>query len=241
MRLDKLLSNNGFGSRKEVKALISGGHVRLNGEVVKKPNLHVRPEQDQVEVGGQKVVHEEFVYWMLNKPKGVISATEDSYHSTVLNCLAPEDYRPDLFPVGRLDINTTGLLLLTNDGKLGHRLTSPKHQVAKRYYAEIKGIVTEKTVEAFAHGLDLGDFTTQSAELVIEEVRFEQDMSRITVQIYEGKFHQVKRMFEACDLKVTELHRQTMGPIELDSDLEFGDYRRLSEIELERLKPFGLS
>lgn len=240
MRLDKLLSHEGYGSRKEVKALISSGSVTIDGRVVKQSNVHVDPTQQEVSVAGEEVRYEPFVYWMLNKPQGVISATEDSHHSTVLDCLDPEDLRPDLFPVGRLDIDTTGLLLITNHGPLNHALTSPKKAIAKVYQATIQGIVNQEMVEVFAEGIDLGDFTTQPAKLEILKVDPNQEQSAIQVTITEGKFHQVKRMFAACGVEVIRLHRLSMGPLLLDSNLEAGGYRRLTASEEDQLRPYGL-
>lgn len=239
MRIDRYLSHMGYGSRKEVKHLIQAGRVSVNDELVKKTNCHVDEFKDEVRVDGQRVNYQEFTYLLMNKPGGVISATEDNYHATVLDCLTIDDFREDLFPVGRLDIDTTGLLLLTNNGQLAHQLTSPKKQVAKQYQALIAGQVTETTIEKFAAGLDLGDFTSQPAQLVVDQVDAETDQTMIRVTVYEGKYHQVKRMFQACDLEVIRLHRLTMGPLVLDADLAPGQYRRLNDKEKEDLIPYG--
>ncbi|MCR8969220.1 pseudouridine synthase [Facklamia sp. 7083-14-GEN3] len=239
MRLDKLLSHMNFGSRKEVKSLISAGSVRINGEQITKANFQVDETKDLIEVDGQQIIYHKFIYWLLNKPQGVISATEDGRHHTVIDCLHPDDYRFDLFPVGRLDIDTTGLLLITNNGQMAHQLTSPKKQVYKTYQALIEGVVTKETVEAFKAGLDLGDFTSQPAQLWIGEVDTEKGVSKIRVSISEGKFHQVKRMFQACQMEVLQLHRLSMGPLQLEDDLALGDYRQLTQAEIEALKPFG--
>ena len=239
MRLDKILSHLGFGSRKEVKEIISTGRVQVNGQVVKKTSQQVDPDKDELLLDGQTLSYSKFVYWLLNKPKGYISATEDLYHQTVLDCLEIEDQRFDLFPVGRLDIDTTGLLLITNNGQLAHQLTSPKKQIFKTYQALIEGIVTEKTVHDFRMGLDLGDFMTQPAELWIDQVDLSAGRSEIRVAISEGKFHQVKRMFQVCQMQVLELHRLSMGPLTLTEDLAIGSYRALTAEEKEALVPFG--
>ncbi|MGF3196106.1 pseudouridine synthase [Facklamia sp. P13055] len=239
MRLDKLLSHMNFGSRKEVKSLISTGSVRVNGEQIIKANFQVDENKDLIEVDGQQIIYHKFIYWLLNKPQGVISATEDGHHDTVIDCLHPDDYRFDLFPVGRLDIDTTGLLLITNNGQMAHQLTSPKKQVYKTYQALIEGNVTKETVAAFKAGLDLGEFISKPAQLCIDEVDFEKSLSKIRVSISEGKFHQVKRMFQACQMEVLQLHRLSMGPLQLEDDLALGDYRQLTQAEIEALKPLG--
>ncbi|MGF3066668.1 pseudouridine synthase [Facklamia sp. P12945] len=239
MRLDKLLSHMNFGSRKEVKSLISTGSVRVNGEQIIKANFQVDENKDLIEVDGQQIIYHKFIYWLLNKPQGVISATEDGHHDTVIDCLHPDDYRFDLFPVGRLDIDTTGLLLITNNGQMAHQLTSPKKQVYKTYQALIEGNVTKETVAAFKAGLDLGEFISKPAQLWIDEVDFEKSLSKIRVSISEGKFHQVKRMFQACQMEVLQLHRLSMGPLQLEDDLALGDYRQLTQAEIEALKPLG--
>ncbi|MGX7109610.1 pseudouridine synthase [Facklamia miroungae] len=239
MRIDKLLSHMNFGSRKEVKALISAGSVRINGVQIVKPNFQVDEEKDRVEVEGQAVSYQKFVYWLLNKPKGVVSATEDTRYSTVIDCLHPDDYRFDLFPVGRLDIDTTGLLLITNNGQLAHQLTSPKKKVVKTYQALIQGLVTKETIKTFQEGLDLGDFISQPAQLIIDEIDSENGRSKIRVSISEGKYHQVKRMFQACQLEVMKLHRLSMGPLHLDETLAIGAYRQLTQTEIQALIPYG--
>lgn len=241
MRLDKLLAHTGFGTRKEVKKIIKDGYIEVNGDVVKNVGLKVDPEVDDVRIGGERIYYEEFVYFMLNKPAGVISATEDFIHDTVLDLLEPADVVQEPHPVGRLDIDTEGLLILTNDGQLTHQLTSPKKEVDKEYYAIITGIVTEEDVVAFKEGLILededGDFKTLPAKLEILEVDEEEETSEIKVTIQEGKFHQVKRMFKAVGKRVFYLKRLRMHTLELDESLPLGEYRRLTEEELELLKP----
>lgn len=240
MRLDKFLSHAGYGTRKDVKKLITSGQVEVNDEVIKKVGYNINPDQDQVTYLKDPVHYQEYYYIMLNKPAGIISATEDNYHQTVIDWVELDYKHVDLFPVGRLDIDTTGLLLLTNNGQLAHQLLSPKKQVDKRYWAIIDGIVTIKDIEKFNKGLNLGDFTTGPAQLEILDINEEAQLSEIEVVITEGKFHQVKRMFEAVDKEVIELQRLTMGPLALDEDLDLGEYRELTEEEMELLEPFGL-
>lgn len=240
MRLDKLLAHTGFGTRKEVKKIIKDKYITVNDEIVTNAGLKVNLEVDDVRVGGTQIFYEEFVYYMLNKPAGVISATEDFMHETVLDLLDPSDLVQEPHPVGRLDIDTEGLLILTNDGQLTHQLTSPKKEVDKEYYAEIDGIVTEDDIVKFKEGLLLEDddepFTTLPAKLEILEIIEEDNASVIHVTVHEGKFHQVKRMFKAVGKEVTYLKRVRMKELHLDENLPLGEYRRLTEEELAILK-----
>ncbi|ARI76751.1 pseudouridine synthase [Halobacillus mangrovi] len=234
MRIDKLLANMGYGTRKEVKALLKGGNVRVNGEPEKSAKTHIDPEKDSVTVMGEEVEYREFIYLMMNKPGDLISATEDANEMTVIDILQPEDYIFDPFPVGRLDKDTEGLLLITNDGQLNHRLTSPKKDVGKTYYAQIDGRVTEEDVEKFSKGVTLDDgYKTKPGQL---KVLTSGEISEIELTITEGKFHQVKRMFEAVGKKVTYLKRVSMGELKLDPELELGEYRELTDEEVEYLK-----
>lgn len=233
MRLDKLLANMGYGSRKEVKQLLKEKAVTIDGMVVKDAAMKVNPDQQDVSVYGERVIYTEFIYLMMNKPPGVISATEDRYDETVIDLLDPlaQHFKP--FPVGRLDKDTEGLLLITNDGNLSHNLLSPKKHVPKTYYATVEGVVTEADIAAFRQGVELDDgYVTKPGELVILK---SDDVSEIELTIQEGKFHQVKRMFEAVGKKVTYLKRLSMGPLVLDEMLELGDYRELTEEELAAL------
>lgn len=240
MRLDKLLAHTGFGTRKEVKKIIKDGYIEVNGELVKNVGLKVDPDVDDVRIGGERIYYEEFVYFMLNKPAGVISATEDYVHDTVLDLLEPADVVQEPHPVGRLDKDTEGLLILTNDGQLTHQLTSPKKEVDKEYFAIVAGVVTEEDITAFEEGLmledDDGAFKTLPAKLEILEVDEEEETSEVKVIIQEGKFHQVKRMFQAVGKRVFYLKRLRMHTLELDETLPLGEYRRLTEEELESLK-----
>lgn len=240
MRLDKLLAHTGFGTRKEVKKIIKDGYIEVNGSVEKDAGAKVNPEVDDIRVGGERIFYEEFVYFMMNKPAGVISATEDFIHETVLDLLEPGDLVQEPHPVGRLDIDTEGLLILTNDGQLTHQLTSPKREVDKEYYAVVTGIVTAKDVEDFQEGIEIddsdGQFTALPAQLKIIDVDEEAQTSEILVTVQEGKFHQVKRMFEAVGKKVIYLKRMRMHHLQLDEGLSLGEYRRLTADEIEILK-----
>ncbi|MCG5105234.1 pseudouridine synthase [Oceanobacillus alkalisoli] len=230
MRLDKMLSNMGIGTRKEVKAMLKKKLVTVNDEIVNNGSKHVDSETDVVTVSGEKIVYEKYIYLMLHKPAGILSATRDHHTSTVVDLVDPYFQHFQPFPVGRLDKDTEGLLLLTNDGDLAHRLLSPKKNVEKTYFATIQGRVTEEDIQKFKTGVDIGENKlTKPAELVILRSGA---ISEIELTITEGKFHQVKRMFEAVGKKVTYLKRLRMGEISLDSVLQKGDYRRLNEEEL---------
>lgn len=234
MRLDKMLANSGFGTRKEVKKLLKTGVVKVDGNVVKDAKVHVDPEVQEVTVHDDIVEYREFIYLMMHKPPGLLSATEDHRQETVVDILQEEDKIFEPFPVGRLDKDTEGLLLLTNDGQLAHQLLSPKKHVPKTYYAKIDGAVTEDDIQAFQQGVTLDDgYETLPAELVILEAGPE---SQIEITIVEGKFHQVKRMFQAVGKTVTYLKRLSMGELKLDEDLELGEYRELTDEELELLQ-----
>ncbi|EMZ9090063.1 rRNA pseudouridine synthase, partial [Listeria innocua] len=225
--LDKLLSHTGFGSRKEVKPLLKSGAVVVNGTIQKDSKTQVNPDKDQVTVHGTPVIYQEFVYFMLHKPQNVVSATEDNLSETVIDLLAQEDTLTNPFPVGRLDKDTEGLLIITNDGTLAHNLLSPKKHIDKTYYAKIDGDVTAEDVEAFSAGVTLDDdYTCKPARLEIITP------NEIKVTIQEGKFHQVKRMFAARGKTVSYLKRISMGNLQLDESLELGEYRPLTENEL---------
>ena len=232
--MDKLLSNSGFGTRKEVKKLIKSGAVKIDGAVVTDSGMHVNPLNSLVEVGGEVVKYREYVYVMMNKPKGVISATYDKKHMTVVDIL-PDEYKCfNLFPVGRLDIDTEGLLILTNDGQLAHEILSPKKKVPKKYYAIIEGTVTKEDVQSFKKGVVLEDgYKTLPADL---NILSSEDISHVEVVIYEGKFHQIKRMFQAVGKRVKYLKRIEMGKLKLDSTLLIGECRELSKKEVALLK-----
>ncbi|MBM7563692.1 pseudouridine synthase [Paenibacillus sacheonensis] len=238
MRLDKLLANMGFGTRSEVRRAVKQGRVTVDGLTAKDFGLTIDPESAEVRFDGEEVVYQETIYVMLNKPQGVISATEDTRDRTVIDLLEPVDRVLQPFPVGRLDKDTEGLLLLTNDGKLAHDLLSPRKHVPKTYEALVLGDVGESDQAAFRQGVTLDDgYATMPAELVVgeKEERADGVYSRITLTIHEGKFHQVKRMFEAVDKRVLYLKRISMGPLALDKKLKLGEYRLLTDTELEAL------
>ena len=239
LRLDKYLADMGCGTRSEVKTEIRRGNVTVGGIKAKGPELKIDTDTDQVCFKGQPVGYVEMEYYMMNKPAGVVSATEDHRDKTVLD-LIEDKKRKDLFPVGRLDKDTEGLLLITNDGNLAHRLLAPKKHVGKVYYAKIDGIVTEDDVKAFKAGLHVDDtLVAKPANLKILKVDTALHTSEIELEIYEGKFHQVKRMFEAVDKQVTYLKRLSMGSLVLDEALAPGQYRTLTGDELEELKTYG--
>ena len=233
MRLDKFLVACAVGSRTEVKNLLKAGRVTVNGKKEKSAKLQINEERDEIRFDGQVLEYEEFVYYIMNKPKGVISATEDSKHRTVLDLLDDLARTKEVFPVGRLDIDTHGLLLLTNDGQLAHAFLSPKRHVDKTYLAQVEGIMTQEDVETFAKGIPLKDFTCQPAKLEIVSVDPEKNQSLVRVTIAEGKFHQVKRMVAYCGKEVVDLQRLTMGTLILDENLKRGEWRRLTKEELE--------
>ena len=235
MRLDKYLVACAVGSRTEVKNFLKAGRVTVNGKKEKSAKLQINEDTDEIYFDGQKLDYEEFVYYMMNKPQGVISATEDPKHKTVLDLLDDYARAKEVFPVGRLDIDTHGFLLLTNDGKLAHALLSPKRHVDKTYLARINGVMTDADVETFAQGVPLKDFTCQPAKLELVSVDTEKEESLVRVTIAEGKFHQVKRMVAYCGKEVVDLQRLTMGTLTLDEDLKRGEWRRLSKEELEGL------
>ena len=235
MRLDKFLVACAVGSRTEVKNLLKAGRVTVNGKKEKSAKLQIDEERDEIRFDDQVLEYEEFVYYMMNKPQGVISATEDPKHRTVLDLLDDYGRAKEVFPVGRLDIDTHGLLLLTNDGQLAHALLSPKRHVDKTYLAQVKGIMTQEDVDTFAKGIPLKDFTCQPARLEIVSTDAEKNQSLVRVTIAEGKFHQVKRMVAYCGKEVVDLQRLTMGTLALDENLKRGEWRRVSQEELELL------
>ena len=233
-RLDKVLSNLGYGSRKELKKTLKMGIVTVNGVVIKDSNAKVDPNEDTIFVGTEEVIYREFIYLIMNKPDGVISATFDNRDETVVDLLSPEHQIFEPFPVGRLDKDTVGLLLLTNDGELNHKLISPKYGVNKIYFAHINDEITEADIKAFETGVTLGDgYKCLPGKLEILENLG--DMAKVHITIQEGKFHQVKRMFEARGKKVTYLRRVKFGNIDIDESLEEGEYRELTQDELNLL------
>ena len=265
IRLDKFLADTGQGTRSEVKQKLKQGRVKVNEEIVKKPETKINPDMDKISIDGKSLHFEQFQYYMLHKPAGVVSATKDERDKTVIQLIA-EDKRRDLFPVGRLDKDTEGLLVITNDGVLANNLLAPGKHVEKTYYADIEGLVTDDTVVSFMEGLDIGDEApTLPAKLVILETDSRKNdggkndggknaveqvgvnngeckasentpESKVEITITEGRYHQVKRMFRAVGMRVKYLKRISMGELKLDSELGLGEYRRLTEEEIALLK-----
>lgn len=238
LRLDKFLANMKVGSRSQVHEIIKAGQVTVNGKVCRSAKQKVK-EDAEVLVNGQAVVYQQYHYFLLNKPAGVLSATEDSRQKTVLDLLTDQDRYQKIAPVGRLDKDTTGLLLLTNDGQLAHQLLAPEYHVPKTYYALLAGVADEETAKAIAAGLTLKDGTElKPGQLKI--LRQDQEQSEIEITITEGKYHQVKRMFASQGMKVLKLKRLSMGPLTLPADLAPGSYRSLTAEELAALKQVAL-
>lgn len=237
MRIEKLLSEAGFGSRRTVKRLLKSKQVRVGGEFVLTGSINVDPQLQIVEVAGKQLDCQPHAYYMLNKPAGVVSAVRDEQNQTVIDLIDPKDQLEGLYPIGRLDKDTEGLLIITNNGRLGYQLLLPEKHVMKKYEAIINEQVTEADQAAFAEGIVFhGGFKCQPAKLTILEATATE--SRVTIEIKEGQFHQVKKMFLACGKKVTYLKRLTMGPIELDEQLPKGAYRPLIIEELNQLLPY---
>jgi len=239
-RLDKILSHMGFGTRSVIKQKVREGAVTVNGVPVKDSGLQIHPESDQITFAGQRVAYREYIYLLMNKPAGVISATEDHREKTVVDLLSSEYTTFHPFPVGRLDKDTEGLLLLTNDGVLAHQLLSPRKKVPKVYLAKVLGEMTSADVEHFQHGVTLDDgYVTLPAQLSIDQVSDDTALGLITwvkLTITEGKFHQVKRMVEAVGKKVVYLKRLSMGTLQLDDQLALGEVRELTSEELDQIR-----
>lgn len=231
MRLDKFLCEMNKGSRSEVRALIRRGLVTVNGLPAKEADCRIDENADTVCVGGQPLSYRRCFYYMLNKPEGFICATQDKISATVMELLAPKDRRPDLFPAGRLDKDTEGFLLLTNDGELAHRLLSPKRHVDKTYLVSISHSLSEEEIRRLEQGVDIGeDRLTMPARVLPAEAE-----NQLLLTIQEGKFHQVKRMLKAVGNEVTALKRISFGPLTLDEALQPGEYRELTEEEVKIL------
>lgn len=235
MRLDKYLAEMGVGTRQEVKKQIRQGKAAVNGTVVKAADTKIDETSDEVTICGRNISYVSYEYYMLNKPGGVVSATEDRRDTTVID-LIKDKKRKDLFPVGRLDKDTEGLLLITNDGDLAHRLLAPKKHVDKVYYAKIDGMVTEEDVKRFAEGIDIGAEEEEMTRPAKLDIMKSAEESEIRLTIHEGKFHQVKRMFLAVGKEVTYLKRERMGTLCLDENLKPGEYRLLTEEEIENVR-----
>lgn len=236
MRIDKFLANQDIGSRSQVKQYIKKGMISINGAVCKSPEQKIDENTDQISYNGTVIGYQKHHYYMLNKPAGCVSATNDNLHTTILDLLKGSVSVKNLFPVGRLDIDTEGLLLITDDGELSHNLLSPSKHVAKTYFARIDGLATEEHIKAFKEGLDIGDDKpTKPGTLVIKSTNPDTSTSEILLTITEGRYHQVKRSFEALGMKVTYLKRLSMGSLALDEALAPGEFRELTETELQAL------
>lgn len=229
MRLDKFLANMGVGTRSEVKQLLKKGSVKVNQNIVKLPKLHVNPNSDEIMVNDEVVSYIDKVYIMLNKPKGYISATEDELHPTIID-LIPEYAHLNIFPVGRLDKDTEGLLLVTNDGQFNHEVMNPNKHVSKTYEVYSKHPITQFDIDKFKSGIELSDGKLKPA--ILKKV--DDYVSHVT--IYEGKYHQVKRMFHSIENEVLELKRIKIAELELDYNLDLGSYRLLTQLDFDNLK-----
>lgn len=228
IRLDKYLADMGVGTRTEVKNLIKKGKVLVNDQVIREPSYKVS-DSDKVNSEGLDISYECYEYLMLNKPAGAVTATQDKKDKTVMDYIVSK--RHDLFPVGRLDKDTEGLLIITNDGDMAHSLLTPKKHVAKTYYVELEKDILEEYTREFENGLVLRD-GTNTKPAILETI----DSKRVYLTIYEGKFHQVKRMFEAVDNKVVYLKRMSMGSLKLDKELKLGEFRPLTKEEIDNLR-----
>ena len=235
-RLDKIIASTGRYSRREVKTLVRAGRVLVDGRIAASAEDKCDPLTARISVNGEELFYREHTYVMLHQPAGVLSATEDGRGETVLDLLAPEYRKIGLFPVGRLDKDTEGLLLLPNDGALAPALLAPGRHVDKVYYAKIDGMVTEEDVKRFAEGIDIGAEEEEMTRPAKLDIMKSAEESEIRLTIHEGKFHQVKRMFLAVGKEVTYLKRERMGTLCLDENLKPGEYRLLTEEEIENVR-----
>lgn len=244
LRLDKLLAEMTEGSRSEVRQWIRRRRVTVGEEIVLRPETKVDPDVQEICLDGMPIRYQQYEYYMLNKPQGVVSATTDDRNDTVVS-LITESSRRDLFPVGRLDIDTEGLLLLTNDGELAHRLLSPRHHVDKTYLVRIRGILSESDIHTLEQGMDIGDdkptlpAVVERYQVVSSQESSDASETEVFFTIREGRYHQVKRMFAGIGKPVVNLKRVRMGNLELDQKLAPGEYRPLTESEVAQLKHRG--
>ena len=234
MRLDRFLANSGVGTRKEVKDILKKRKIKVNDDIISNGSIHVKENEDIVKYNDEVINYRPFVYIMMNKPDGVISATEDKEHKTVIDLLGNNYRTYSLFPVGRLDKDTEGLMLLTNDGELAHKLISPKKDVEKKYYVEVSGELKNEHLEIVKEGVTLEDgYKCKPARLEILDTS--EGNSKANIFITEGKFHQVKRMMKSLGTTVTYLKRLSIGSLKLDENLKLGEYRYLTDDELNKL------
>lgn len=233
-RLDKILASQGTLSRKDVKEIIKKGRVTLNGKVVRDSAVKINVQTDKVCLDGEPISLKKHIYIMLNKPQGVVSASDSDTDKTVVDLVPDALYRKGLFPAGRLDKDTTGFVLITDDGEFAHRILSPKNHIFKTYLAQLEHSLTENDVKLIESGITLADGTTlKEAKLEIVE---EGESPLVKIMICEGKYHQVKRMFAAAGNKVVMLHRSKMGELALDEDLKSGECREITAAELEKIE-----
>ena len=230
MRLDKLLAHSGVGTRKEVKTYIRKGWVLVNQEVVKKDDFKVNPDIDEIICNDELIKYQKYIYLMLNKPAGYICANKDNVHPTVLE-LIDDYYNYQLFPVGRLDIDTEGLLIISNDGDFAHKLLAPSRKHSKLYYTKVEGVINQRDVDLFKQGISI-DTGYKCMPSNMKLIKIDGNISEVEIEIFEGKFHQVKKMIEAVDKKVIYLKRIKIRSLCLDEDLKLGKYRELTTYEL---------
>lgn len=232
MRIDKFLSNMGIATRTESSKAARAGLILVNGAAVKKADAHIDPNKDEIIYCGRKIEYRKYTYILMNKPDGVVSATEDGKDKTVIDLLPEELQRLNLFPCGRLDKHTVGLVMLTDDGELAHRLLSPKHHVKKKYFFESKFPLTEGEISYLEKGATLEDgYITKPSEIDLLE-----DGKSGYITLVEGKYHQIKRMLESVNNKITYLERITFGPLALDENLARGQWRFLTDEEIKKLE-----
>ena len=237
MRLDKLLEQQRIGSKRKVKAMIRSKQITIDGQIVMDESLNVDAALQEIFVGDKKIQQQTHVYYMLNKPKGVVTAVKDDQHQTVIDLIRTHDQRSGLYPIGRLDRDTEGLLLITDNGQLGYQLLLPHKKVSKRYEVIVNEPLTSNDYEAFFEGIVFSDGKRcKPAKLTI--LTSEKNKRHAYLDITEGKFHQVKKMFLSVGKKVVYLKRLSMGPIQLDTDLDLGEYRSLNQAELQTLLPY---
>ncbi len=237
LRIDKYLADFGLGSRKEVRKLLKQERVTVNDQIVKNPSFHVNPKEDIVKVDNEVIQYKDNVYYMFNKPSGYITATSDESMPTVMEFFTEEPYSSKLFPVGRLDIDTEGLLLITTDGQLAHRLAHPKWNIEKEYYAVVKGDVSDIDFSKFEkEGIYLKKDKYRTKPFKVKVLSTSPEKSEILITVTEGKYHIVKKIMEELGHPVLYLKRVRIGPLKLDKNLEPGEFRELSEEELKKLK-----
>lgn len=237
VRIDKFLCDCGIGSRKEIKNYIKKGRVSVNEDIIYKSDLKINYTKDVIFFDNKKLIYKKYVYIMMNKPSGVISATYDKYDKTVIDFVSEKYKNINLFPVGRLDKDTVGLIILTNDGSFAHNTLSPKKHVKKIYYADVEGIITSEDIKKFEEGIVIDiDYLCKSAFVNVIEIK--ENISSVKIEIYEGKFHQIKKMFAAVGKKVIYLKRIQFGDVKIDNKLQEGEFRELNEIEMKLIEEY---